>query len=336
MIFAGDFAQLPPVSANPLYCDEESVASFKTTRGSVAAQKNNIGKIIWHQVTTVVILKQNMRQTTMTEDDNKLRTALANMRYGACTPADIAYLESRTVSKRPGHPNFTDIRLRNVSVITGYNSQKDKINALGSIKFAAESKQELTDFYADDVLCESPEERRPKSVKKKRAMKVTHEIPDGVRQQLWEAWPSSTALNIAGKLRLCLGLPVMLRHNVATELCITKGQEGVVVGWQEAVGTYGQRILDTLFIELVNPPREVTIAGLPPNVVALSKGKTNLWCALKDDRVLHVERNQVLILPNFAMTDYASQGKSREFNVVDLNNCKTHTSYYTALSRSTS
>ncbi|KAF8871881.1 hypothetical protein BD779DRAFT_1453404, partial [Infundibulicybe gibba] len=36
------------------------------------------------------------------------------------------------------------------------------------------------------------------------------------------------------------------------------------------------------------------------------------------------------------MTDYASQGKTRVFNVVDLNNCYTHQSYYTALSRSAS
>ncbi|KAJ7927080.1 hypothetical protein B0H13DRAFT_1598988, partial [Mycena leptocephala] len=37
---------------------------------------------------------------------------------------------------------------------------------------------------------------------------------------------------------------------------------------------------------------------------------------------------------NFAMTDYSSQGKSRDLNGVDLNNCKNHFSYYTALSRS--
>jgi hypothetical protein len=33
---------------------------------------------------------------------------------------------------------------------------------------------------------------------------------------------------------------------------------------------------------------------------------------------------QVLVLPNFAMTNYASQGKTRDINVVDLNNCKDH------------
>src|SRR6201992_848588 len=33
------------------------------------------------------------------------------------------------------------------------------------------------------------------------------------------------------------------------------------------------------------------------------------------------------------MTDYGSQGKSRSTNVVHLNNCKDHRSYYVALSR---
>ena len=42
------------------------------------------------------------------------------------------------------------------------------------------------------------------------------------------------------------------------------------------------------------------------------------------------------MLPNFAMTDYASQGKTRPDNVVDLTNCTSHQSYYTALSRSAS
>ena len=33
----------------------------------------------------VVILTQNMRQTEMSEDNKKFRTALINMRYAACT-----------------------------------------------------------------------------------------------------------------------------------------------------------------------------------------------------------------------------------------------------------
>jgi hypothetical protein len=41
----------------------------------------------------------------------------------------------------------------------------------------------------------------------------------------------------------------------------------------------------------------------------------------------------VEVLPNFAMTDYASQGKTRLQNVVDLGHSETHQAYYTALSR---
>jgi hypothetical protein len=47
-----------------------------------------------------------------------------------------------------------------------------------------------------------------------------------------------------------------------------------------------------------------------------------------------IRRSQVQVLPNFAMTVYSSQGKTRPDNVVILNSCRDHLSYYTALSRS--
>jgi hypothetical protein len=78
-IFAGDFAQLPPVSAKALYSPESSVAPLLQSKMSILDQKNMIGKIIWQQITTVVLLKQNMRQTANTPDDEKFRTALTNI-----------------------------------------------------------------------------------------------------------------------------------------------------------------------------------------------------------------------------------------------------------------
>ncbi|KAF8134060.1 hypothetical protein K438DRAFT_1511427, partial [Mycena galopus ATCC 62051] len=132
-----------------------------------------------------------------------------------------------------------------------------------------------------------------------------------------------------------IGLPVMIRHNEATEMCITKGQEAKVVGWKEVIGNHNQLTLDTLFVELIDPPQKIEVPGLPVNVVALAKSSKNTWCSLPDDTTLQIAREQVQVLPNFAMTDYASQGKTRPINVVDLNNCRTHFSYYTAVSRGT-
>ena len=52
-----------------------------------------------------------------------------------------------------------------------------------------------------------------------------------------------------------------------------------------------------------------------------------------DNTSLDISHTQIEALPNFAMTDYASQGKTHGINVVDLEQTRTHQGYYTALSQ---
>jgi len=68
--------------------------------------------------------------------------------------------------------------------------------------------------------------------------------------------------------------------------------------------------------------------------VPLTRTSVTTSCRLTDDTSISVSRSQVEALPNFAMTDYASQGKTRPFNVVDLTQCRSHQGFYTSLSRS--
>ena len=84
IICAGDFAQLPPAMASYTLYSNKIDTSVHTT-GEYARQEAVIGKAIWHQITTVVILRQNMRQKTQTKKDANFRTALENMRYKMCT-----------------------------------------------------------------------------------------------------------------------------------------------------------------------------------------------------------------------------------------------------------
>ena len=129
-IFAGDFAQLPPArSGPPLYSG--NVGTQMHSGQSVDGQEAAIGKALWHQVTTVVILRQNMRQAQQSAEDSMLRTALENMRYKSCTPEDITFLRTRIAGKGPNDPKLAQKRFRNVSVITACNAQRDKINELG-------------------------------------------------------------------------------------------------------------------------------------------------------------------------------------------------------------
>ena len=327
MVFSGDFAQLPPAVGG------EHVSLYSRTIGTVAtdmkSQEEAIGKALWHQVTTVVILRENMRQKKQSLEDGKLRTCLENMRYKACTPDDIAFLRTRISSSVPGRPSICHEQFRDVSIITGTNLYKDEINKLGAIRFAQETGQSLTDFFSDDsprVTQAEPDEAR----NVKRVAELTSEMKDG----LWSLPPSSTDKHIASKLSLCIGLPVMIRYNFATEICMTRGQEGFVHGWQSKIGSSGQSVLDTLFVRLKDPPSRVQIPGLPENVVPIYPTITNVRVMLPNDEKYYVARTQVEVLVNFAMTDFASQGKTRPYNVSDLNNLRSHQSYYTALSRS--
>ena len=93
-------------------------------------------------------------------------------------------------------------------------------------------------------------------------------------------------------------------------------------------------VLNTLFIKLDNPAKIVKIDGLPENVVPITRGSKSIECTFSSDLKEYLHRSQVWVLPNFSMTDYTSQGKTRPQHPVDLSNCRSHQSYYTCLSRS--
>ncbi|KAJ7715769.1 hypothetical protein B0H16DRAFT_1339552 [Mycena metata] len=275
-----------------------------------------------------------MRQVDDGVDDDRLRTALANMRYAACTKEDVAFLQTRVAGLRSTDPRLDSALFRNVAIITALNSQKDVINRLGARRFAQDMNRELVSFYSIDKLsARAVDKSRWKRCEQSKASRIS----DRLQQRLWDAPPSSNSEHLPGKLELCLGMPMLLRSNDATELCMTKGQEASVVGWDETIGPAGQRVLETLFVHLDNLPSERTIEipGLPPNVVPLVRTSSVITVLLEDDTLLSVVREQVTTLLNFSITDYTAQGKSRPKNPVDLTNCRDHKAYYVALSRAT-
>ncbi|KAJ4483002.1 hypothetical protein C8J55DRAFT_394571, partial [Lentinula edodes] len=163
---------------------------------------------------------------------------------------------------------------------------------------------------------------------------VKSSISKELQHHLWELPTCAHETHAPPVLSLCIGLPIIIRHNIATELSITKGQRGTVYAWHESTGAFGQCILDVLFVLLDDPPTPIHVPGLPPNVVPLTRRKTKGIVALKNDVKISVTRNQVDILPGFSMTAYASQGQGLNPNATDLNTLNDHHAIYTALSRS--
>ncbi|KAJ3833423.1 hypothetical protein F5878DRAFT_546597 [Lentinula raphanica] len=276
-----------------------------------------------------------MRMTGESEQDKNYRIALENMRYKACTPADIRFLNTLISTNIIGRPSAKSEPWRSAPIIVGENKYKDEINRLGTLRFASETKQKLVRFYCDDTIATSPTAKASAKVPSTKKSSING-ISEELQKILWELPTSSYDLNCPGVLDICLGLPVIIRHNFATELSITKGQKGTVYAWHITQGNFGQQVLETIFVLLDNPPTEVQIDHLPVNVVPISRRKTTGYIALPDDTKICITRNQVDILPGFAMTAHASQGQSLHSNAIDLNTLTDHHAWYTALSRSRS
>lgn len=80
----------------------------------------------------------------------------------------------------------------------------------------------------------------------------------------------------------------MIQANAAMELCIIKGQEGTVYGWQLGTGSHGQQVIDMLFVKLIDPPQNVHFEGLPENVIPLVRESKKIECFLPDDTSIHI------------------------------------------------
>ena len=261
-----------------------------------------------------------MRQAGLSLADAQFRTALSNTRLGLCTQVDIELFDSRVCRLNDDLPHLLDPQFENVSIITALNSHRDSINALQASRFARSRDVPLFHFYSRDKFTR------------------THgggNLPSATQKRVWRLPPCSLPHPVAGILPLCVGMPVMIKYNEATELCVTNGAEATVVGWVADATGSKRLVLRVLFVKLSSPATPVNVPGLPPNVVPLVP-RTYYLRATIGGKTISFRRSQIPILVNFGMTDYASQGRTRPFNVVDPRHCRSTQSLYTCLSRGAS
>ncbi|KAJ3520697.1 hypothetical protein NMY22_g12638 [Coprinellus aureogranulatus] len=206
VILCGDFAQLPPVNGSSLY--SRKVALKQSARQTIAAQENTIGKLIWLQFTTVVILTQNMRQVDDQPEEVAFRKALGNLRWNNCSDEDIQLLRSRIAGTDNGLTVDAE-HFRDVSIITSRNMDKDHINVANSVRFSAEHDQEIHDFYSIDTMSNS-EPKRTDPKRRKRVYCTSKTITKSMQTALWSQSPC-TSEQIPGKLSICRGMPVIIR-----------------------------------------------------------------------------------------------------------------------------
>jgi hypothetical protein len=274
-VVSGDFGQLqPPGRGKPLY--SHTVSGCSNSRCLYKEQIESMGKAVWHSFTTVVLLTENLRQKGLSLEDKVFCVALENMRFACCTESDIELLRTCVATSNTGQllddPNF-----RNVSIITAHNQDRDTVNDAGCVLFAQDNDLQLSHFYSCDCWATNEGNVNGSSLKGawKKKRKVfdptckTDRLSAGDQEHFWSLSPEHTD-HSPGKLSICLGMLILLKKNVATEMCITNRAEGVVAGWRAVSLGDGCEALDALFVESINPPKSMHLDTLPENVAPVT------------------------------------------------------------------
>ena len=202
-----------------------------------------------------------MQQKSQTKSNAKLRTALENLRYRSCTLEDIYLLQSYIAGPGPVRPKLNDPRFKGVSIIIAFNAYRDNINIEASQCFAHDIGQKLVDLYSTDHLGTDPTNTGPKKQCKHviDTLRSTNIASPELQETLWSLHPHLTQHH-PGKLSLCVGMPVMIKNNEATECCVTNGAEAEVVSWTS------RPITDGMFLTIVsasNGPLQTKFSQAP-------------------------------------------------------------------------
>ena len=160
-----------------------------------------------------------MRQSDSSKENDRFRGCLTRMWYGKCNKDDLIWLESRVAGKYNSQLDLSQPQWRYTSVINGHNE-------MAAIRFSRELGKPLHRFYSHDTWgsdndpADPAENRGMKRAKTSQKQAIT---PD-MQELLWSLTPKYTD-NVPSVLDLCIGMPVMIKFNEATELCVTNGQK---------------------------------------------------------------------------------------------------------------
>ncbi|HLP35109.1 MAG TPA: DUF6570 domain-containing protein [Amoebophilaceae bacterium] len=199
VVLVGDFFQLDPVGEMSLITP---AFKFKTT----ADPQGNLmtGKVIFSkEFLNVIILSEQMRQA----DDPDYVKILKNLRYGIGTTENYDYLMKKII--KPGETSVDVFRTR---IITTTNPVKDRLNDEMITQLAKMHDQEICIITAEDTFSKAQTQRK---------------VPTKIRNQIRNL-TGKACEHVPGRMRLTIGMPIMITSNISVTLGITNGSIGVL------------------------------------------------------------------------------------------------------------
>ena len=335
MIFAGDFYQLPPNSSDPLF----RKVNLSDSSCTVNTTKAGLGYVLFRQCTHAIFLKTQHRII-----DERYKSFVNNFRKGEADYLDEKYLKGLVIDKentlRRGH--LAHLK-EDPLIIVMNNELRYYINNVKAKQHALALGEKLLLNVANDKSKTSVSSKHRRSLLLK---------SDG---------PATNYL--AGLLPLFRGMVVMVKKNFGTEIGISNGTTGVIteivldpremIDYRSDEPHFLRFHPVSIYVKVDSPWDKRTnaaeirfqLSGLPPNVFMMTRDQVKtMWAKkvtmsakeLQAPFNIVVHRQQFEILPAYCITVNASQGRTLESAVVNLEgNFKDNVKQYVMLSRLT-
>ena len=323
VILLGDYIQYMPVLDKPLYANLERSAS--TRLPTETDVQYGVGRSLVLQINTVIKLTQQMRT-----EDQKYLALLNHLRLGESTSPDFDYLCTRIIGPRKAVQSLKEKPWCDAPILVFRNQLRTEINNRAAVDKAKEIGVPLIVVVAHDKI-------RSKSAQ-----------DDVIYERLLHLPDNKTEL-LPGLLPFVPNMPVLLTDNIACELGLSNGTQGIfrelVYDDQEESSALAVKSdvfpSNTVYIrkplyalvEISSSQLGNCLDGLPPKIIPIPLIKKQFTVSIrqlfgqlfegtqsqrKASAMIQVTRTQLPIVPAFAITTYKAQGLTMNKIVVDL------------------
>ncbi|CAF3445441.1 unnamed protein product, partial [Rotaria sp. Silwood2] len=217
MIFLGDFVQYPPVLDRPLYSNilspTDTLASTQNTinqthrRGNITERdiQCKVGRALWLQVNNVFFLTEQMRNK-----DPLFMAMQTRLRTGQCTDDDYNMLCKRVISSDNDVKSLGESPWNLAPMLVFRNEVRTNINNYCVFDETIKYNQLPTVVVANDQV-------------------RNHNIDNIDLRRFLLSLPDNKTEGLPGYLPIVMNMPVLITHNIATELHISNGSIGRLV-----------------------------------------------------------------------------------------------------------
>ncbi|CAF4499574.1 unnamed protein product [Rotaria sp. Silwood2] len=320
VIFFGDYLQYRPVYDAPLHTDFSLPSKEKL--GKLPTEKEiqqRVARSLILQINCVVKLTQQMR----TEDPRYLQL-LERLRHGQCNYDDYELLLTRVIGQ-PSVGSLHDSPWNKAPILVFRNEVRTQLNNKAAIHNAKEMGQR-------PMVCVAQDTWKGKPIEDPTLIKKLLELSDSKTEHL------------PGLLPFVPGMPVILTQNIAIELGLINGTNGIfrqLVYEEDSVSTdilsetfpnntqYIHRPLYAL-VEVLKSKIDYNLEQLQPNLVPIplmeQTFRIDIADVLPKDKkpksnrkvILSIKRRALPLVPAYCITTHKSQGQTLNNVVIDL------------------